>query len=334
MKIVVLTALLAMLSGGLMADREKDLQPAGSWASFPGCVKSCSDFLGCGYSADWIYGVSGYAFIINMFPGTCPSGPTAFENQFLRDNLESLGLRFEAVNSWKGSPDFAEAQQQAFQLAKTTLARGNPAFGWALGILEYYPIKGTDAENYFYADFDGSTQKCRWDSLGTGSDIMLEVYGLSAVKPEADVLDQARQALKFVAEYHADPQKYALAGYTQGPAAYDVWTESLHQGDFDPFGLAYNARVWCEARERARGFLLELKQQLGNERDLSSLDKAAESFGAVAAALEGICGLYRFPPQGEDFTPEHADKAAALLNQAKLAELEGVEQLRQFASKL
>ncbi len=34
--------------------------------------------------ADWICGISGYAFFLNIHPELCPSGPTAFDNGFLK----------------------------------------------------------------------------------------------------------------------------------------------------------------------------------------------------------------------------------------------------------
>ncbi len=331
MKKCALFFLLLCLLGGLMAQPQMQIKPVPAWSSFLGCIAGCSDYLECGYSPDWIWGVTGYAFLMNIFPGVCPSGPTAFDNSFLKENAKNLGLLFQETIASKNDPNFSAQQKAAFDQVKAALAKNLPSFAFELGIEEYYLIMGTDETGYLYADFDGQSKHCDWDSLGVSEIGMLEVITVERANSFPEARSQVKGALDFFRAYQSDPAKYALPKYTMGLPAYDVWIRSLEEGEVDQLGLPYNSRIWCEARYRAAAFLNEIREKLGAGYDYASLDQASQNYEKVAEALEGLCGLYAFPPNPEDFTPENAARAVELLSQAKAAETAGVELLLDFA---
>lgn len=333
MKKLLLVLLITLCLGGLMAQMEKELKPVMAWSSFIGCTKSCSDYLGFDYSLPWISGVSGYAFLLNIDPGLCPSGPTAFDNGFMKKNLEYLGLQFEVLAFNKYEGDLKANQKQAFEQVQKALKAKQPVFGWELGMPEYYLIAGADEKGYQYFDFDGSILTCPWDSVATSEIGMGEFCILSAAKaPEPR--EQIKNALTFFRDYQNDPQGFALEGYTMGPKAYDLWIAALKEAKFNPFGLAYNTQVWAEARNSAKAFLFEARQKLGKDKKYPALDKAITNFGEVSDALGQVGKLYPFPPMNDKLVPENAAKAIDLLNKARDAELSGIKAVLEFADTL
>ncbi|MFO8144632.1 MAG: hypothetical protein R6T89_02700 [Candidatus Syntrophosphaera sp.] len=334
MKRILLILAILVLLGGLMAQMQESIKPIYAWSSFMGCVKACADHLGCGHSTNWLYGVTGYAFIMNIHPVVCPSGPTAFDNSFLIGNAGALGLGFDTINFSKRDPDFEKKQREAHAKVQKALGEGIPVFGWELDLPEYYLLAGADSTGYLFFDMDRQIKGCPWEKLGTSEIGMVEIHSLSCLTMENEPLLQVRSALQFLGEYHSDPQKYALEGYTQGTAGYDVWIEAMQNGETDPLGLPYNARVWHEARSHAVGFLMEIKVKLGENLDYSSLDEAIKCFGEVVASLEEICNIYPFPPTGEDLTPENLARSIELLREAKNSESRGISHLLGFAEQL
>lgn len=318
-----------------MAQTDERMKPFPAWSSFMGCTKSCADWLGIDHSPDWIWGVSGYAFLLNMHPTLCPSSPTAFDNSFLKNNAEALGLGFQAIIFTKGDPNFAEKQKEALEYTRQALERKQPVFGLELNIPEYYLITGTDETGYRYIDMDGQTKTCPWEKLGTSDIGLVEINMIAKAEQNLSVADQVRSALKFLAAYQADPASYALPGYTMGLGAYDVWIGALRKDAPDPFGLTYNARVWGEARSGALGFLQEIKSKLGARDDYALLDSAILHFSSVEQAFREINGLFHsFPPNPEEHTKENFQRAAELLTQARDAEQAGIKALLDWGEGL
>jgi len=328
----ILAFILAL--GGIMAQMQDKIKPVGAWASFLGCTQACSNYLGEGHSAHWLWGVSGYAFLINIHPELCPSGPTAFDNSFLKSNAAALGLQFESIVFNKYEDEFAPKQQEAHARVKQALENDVPVFGWELGIPEYYLLAGTDDKGYLYFDFDSSVKHCPLDSIATSGIGMAEFNLLSPTGASVEPLDQIKSALKFLQDYHSHPEQFALPGYTMGNAAYGVWITALEEGKADPFGLAYNSNVWAEARSHALGFIREMKGKLSVSHDTSLLDNAISDFGIVSSDLNQLCQIYHFPPREGDQTPENAAVAIQLLMQARAAEESGIQALLRFASQL
>jgi hypothetical protein len=333
MKKLLFILILAAGMGGAMAQMQDKIKPVGAWSSFTGCTKACSDYLGFEYPLSWISGVTGYAFILNMHPEVCPSGPTAFDHGFLKQNAEALGLRFRTTDFTKWEGDLEARQREAFENVKKELAAGHPAFGWELGLPEYYLIAGTNEKGYEYFDFDGSVKTCPWDSVATSEIGMAEFCFLDKAAPQ-DELRQLKSALEFLGDYTADPARYAIEGYTMGPAAYDLWIKALKEGKTDPWGMGYNTQVWAEARWNARAFLAQAKKRLGEERGLDALDLAIARYEEVAEALNQVSEIYGFPPREEDHSTENAAKAAELLARARDAEKAGIKALLELKEKL
>lgn len=57
----------------------KNLRWVPRWASHVGCIKGCLNYLGVKVSDAWLFGATGHAFVLNISPGLCPSGPTDWD---------------------------------------------------------------------------------------------------------------------------------------------------------------------------------------------------------------------------------------------------------------
>ncbi len=333
MKKLFLVSLLLACLGVMMAQMQDKLKQEQAWGSFIGCTKACSDYLGYYYSRDWICGISGYAFFLNIHPELCPSGPTAFDSGFLKQNLESLGLDFDVINFSAGDGDLESWQQKAFEQVKLALQADHPVFAWELDIPEYYLIAGTDDKGYQFFDFDGKLKHCAWDKIATSEIGMAEFCILKKGKV-LDTREQVKTLLEFLDGYQTDASSKIISGYSMGSDAYDVWLKAMQEGEFNPWGLAYNTQVWSEARHSAVGFLQELRQALGKDKKYKALDQAIASYESVANAMQQINLLYPFPPQKEGLSAEDGAKITEYLKQAQKAETEGLQALLELRNNL
>lgn len=330
----LLILILAIIALSCLFAQEGELKPVGAWSSFMGNTIACSNYLGYDYSSAWIYGVTGYAFLLNMHSTVCPSSPTAFDNGILKRNAMYLGLEFDTIDFAKNDPELASRQLNALQRVETALAEGKPAFGWELGIPEYYLIASTDSTGYFYFDFDGSLKHCPYQKIATSEIGMAEFNLLSRAAVRPDALSQVRNAISFTAFLEENSSSLALPGYSMGNKGYDAWINALAQDKANKFGMAYNAHVWTEARLYAVMFLNEIPGKLGSDYNYSALKKAAKQYKKAAAALTSVCALYPFPPRDEVITPAQKNKSVKLLKQAQQAELKGMTYLKQFGKEI
>jgi len=132
--------------------KPENLKWSPKWVSHLGCVKGCLDYLGIDMTDAWLYGGTGYAFIIDISADSCPSGPTAWMTKMLFDGGINLGYRFEMVMGWKqGTADFQKLQAEAWEFTKTNIDEGSPVYGWELAIPEFYVVNGYDQVGYYYS---------------------------------------------------------------------------------------------------------------------------------------------------------------------------------------
>ena len=64
-----------------MGKRLENLRSIVLWVSYIRCIKGCLNYLKMDVSTAWLFGATGYAFIINIPEGLDVSGPTALNHQ-------------------------------------------------------------------------------------------------------------------------------------------------------------------------------------------------------------------------------------------------------------
>lgn len=305
------------------------------WVSHMGCIKSGLDYLGVGISRPWLYGGTGHAFIINMYKDACPSGPTAWNTRMLFHLAPNLGYSAEGIKQWKDdSRLFAKKQKEAWDLVRASIDQGLPCYGWQMEHPDFYLIHGYDKTGYYYSGCEHSEVQgpLPWRELGTWDVTMVEVYRIEPQDP-APVDETVKSALTLAIRYAEHPEESILPGYSSGPAAYDIWAESIEAGTACRDGHAYNADVWLECREMAVDFLKEAKTKLPGRCD-AEFDNALNQYAIIRDKLAVVRDLC---PQRQDADWEstlQSDKIAALLREVGVEERKGLECLKGIAAGL
>jgi len=76
-----------------------------------GCLVACAEYLGVGASPAWIYGCTGFAFVINVGEDLCPSGPSAWADHKLLPLAANAGLRVKGYLATKKHKDFSDRRR-------------------------------------------------------------------------------------------------------------------------------------------------------------------------------------------------------------------------------
>ncbi|MHC4520430.1 MAG: hypothetical protein ACYTAS_17725, partial [Planctomycetota bacterium] len=169
------------------------------WASHVGCVKGCLNYLKRDVSDAWLFGATGHAFVLNISPGLCPSGPTDWDTSgFLRLG-RNVGYRVEKVDEYcPKEPDRREAQERAWDHVRRSIDDGLPCYGWELDIPEYFVIFGYDKTGYYISgpECDEGAGPIPWRNLGTSAIGCVLVASVQRTGP-ADVRQTVRDAFSY-----------------------------------------------------------------------------------------------------------------------------------------
>jgi hypothetical protein len=308
-----------------------------SWVSQLGCLKGCLDYLGLEMSMGWLFGGTGHALILNIGEDACPSGPTAWKSTMLSELGQNLGYQTSGVFGIKYDQDLDALQKRAWDFVRAAIDEGLPCYGWELEIPEFYVIYGYDDDGYYYSGTecdDGKGPK-RWSELGDTGIGIVELYSVKP-GPVADDRTIVREALSFALEHAEGPGKYIFPDYKAGPEGYDLWIKGVEAGTATRMGMAYNASVWATCRRHGVAFLQEARSRTGAGMD-PLFDQAIVHYQEVWGALKSLAELYPFDENRSE-APIGVDavsaQAASLLNQAKEAEVNGLEFLDRITKAL
>lgn len=307
------------------------------WVTHLGCVKGCLDYLGVEVTDAWLYGGSGYAFILNISKDSCPSGPTAWKTMMLFQQGRNLGYEIEGVFGSKYHQDLNALQQEAWDYARGSIDDGFPVYAWEMEIPEYYVIFGYDKMGYYYsgpAADEGKGPK-PWGELGNTDIGLVELYSVKPVeaKPAVDVVKSSFQK---VLKHASNPPDWIFEKYRSGVKGFDLWIEGLEGGLANRFGMGYNAEVWLECRKYAVDFLKEAKEQLNGEAE-PLFKQAIHHYQVVADQIELVSQAYPWIPEGGPSTipvDDVCQEAVANLRTARQAEADGLQTLEEIEKLL
>ncbi|MFH0765722.1 MAG: hypothetical protein V2A61_04810 [Calditrichota bacterium] len=303
------------------------------WVSHLGCIQGCLKYLGREVSDGWLFGVSGHAFLLNIHPQVCPSGPTAWRKERFLQLLDNLGIAHKSLVAHVSQKNFNERQEHVWQWTRRWIDEGLPCFGWELGVPEYYVIRGYNEAGYLYEGCDGREPGTKpWNELGVSDIGILEVHFVQPADPPDD-LAAVRDALYFDLEFSTSPAAWLFPEYRAGVEGFDLWINALRENRALTFGVAYNAAVWEECRRNGAAFLEEAVRRLPGKCDELFLQAAAD-YRAVAAALAEVKNLHPFPPLGEELDLQTAAATIEPLIQAREAEARGLKKLGEIVNKL
>lgn len=284
-----------------------------------------------------VMGLTGYAFRMNIDPVQIHvAGPTSMPGGYiLRRNLANLG--FITNMGEAAAPVSPEHAQQTIALVQKSVDQGVPAIVFDLFIPEFGLIYGYDDEKQLFHAKDVSK-----DGTITYQQFVETKIGVLFLVTISDSLphskyEMLRMALEMIID-HAQGKEWNHVfkdRFVMGLAGYDTWIEVMRRRNADEFGNAYNTTVIADAREFAAEFLRRLVLQWDgtNFVERTVREKAAEAavhYQVVAEAFGELRDMFPFPEGGKPKTPEAADRAIALLQKAKQAEIKGEKILEQL----
>jgi len=307
------------------------------WMTEVGCLKGCLAHLGVEITWPHLYGLTAHAFVINMHEVVCPSSPTAWLSaDLVAALLPNLGAQVEFAMGGTPAGNLAEAQANAWEMARRYLDAGLPVYGWELGVPEFYVVYGYDHIGYYYRGpgFEDGAGPKPWQELGNTEIGVVCVGGLKPC-PRSTTRAALADALDVAARFAEPDNPWRLPNYTTGPAAFEVWANALASGIANEFGHRYCAAVWAEARHNAVRFLTELAEGLEGEAGEAAAEALA-AYRRVNVLLGTVSQEHIYLPPGQiamDVTLQSAE-SAHMLRQAGEAEAEGLQGLRRLAEAL
>lgn len=301
---------------GSMVPMEVSWTPG--WLTWVSATTSCLGALGVDCDQADVAGLSGYAFVLNVHTGLCPSGPTAFDWRPLTEGVFFLG-RTTRDYGGPGSDLLG-----GYEFAAEEIAAGRPCVIWGAYVPEFAVAIGVEDGAFLvksHREVTGEPQPpipCE-DLQAPGGAYCLAFPTGSPTDWEAGDRHAVRRAKELLLS-ESPPGNYGF-----GLAGYDVWVAALDGNRADAFGNAYNAHCWAEGRRFAHEFLSRVARR---DPDLAGpVGRAAEAFGAVAAALHEVATLFPFPQGGAIGEESVRAKAAEHLQAAKAAEARAAEAL-------
>jgi CubicO group peptidase (beta-lactamase class C family) len=311
------------------------------WHAMVGCIKGCLNYLNIKISDAWLYGATGYAFILNMHENVIPFSVGRWNKEMVYTLGENLGYKTEHV--WSNNPpgDFQTKQKLAWDKVREAIDNGYPCYGFPLhSIPEFYVIFGYDENGYYYKGVEcelGNGPKL-WQDIGKSNNDYFEIH---FIKPSEQSSDHktVKDALQFAIDHSKSPEKWINPEYKSGPAGYDLWINALQQGKADGFGTAFNAAVWAECRGYAVPFLKEAKTRLSPEL-YSYFDQAITHYETASANLSKVSEVFPcFSASAAQRDANVKDKdrcqqAIEYLITARDADQAGLKVLEQIVEKL
>jgi len=305
-----------------------------------GCIKACLNYMKKPVSDAWLYGATGYAFLINIHEKVYSYSVGAFNKDEFYRLGKNIGYQTENIRSEKSLGDFRSQQLRAWEAVRQAIDNGDPCYGYPLHTIpEIYMIHGYNQCGYFFngPGCESGDGPKLWTELGLPD----QYFDIHVVKshetapPEKTI----RDALHFVIEFSADTNTWISHEYKAGPAAYDQWIHALRLGHADAFGTAFNALVWSECRSYAVPFLTEAKGLVRSDlhayfdEAIRHYQMSAENLLKVAALFPcfNVSSLQRETNLKEK---ERCNMAIIYLLTAKEEEIRGLAALKKIVSEL
>jgi hypothetical protein len=283
------------------------LAPPAAWASYVGATSSVlkSRKLKCD-NAD-VAGMSGYAFLVNVHPELCPSGPTVFDWEMLVEGTAALGLDVQLVTAPRQAEDDARLAAELFEKVKAEIDAGRCCVVWgATCAPEFAVVYGYQGNCYLVRSYRTVRRGCT-RVLGPGEALedpvpfdRLEAPGCFGVflfgeTTKRDAARADRSAVTRAVQLLRDRHPCYDPAYRHGSVAFKVWAEALEKspGKVNVFGNAYNAIVYQELQGLAGEFCGRLAKR--HRSAAGQLEKAAAELAKSGQNIERVCRLFPFP---------------------------------------
>ena len=196
----------------------------------------------------------------------------------LFNQANHIGYDVSGVFGFKTDENFPEIQRKAFENTKKAIEDGIPTYGWELEIPEYYVVNGYEDDAYHYSGAKFKPyEPLKWDKLATSDIGVLELYQITPHTPSDD-LTTVKNAFLKVFKHIDNSEGWIFDKYASGPAAFDLWIDSIKNQNADLHGNAYNAQVWAECRMHAVEFIIDAKESASIRKSVKTSIRAIYDF--------------------------------------------------------
>jgi hypothetical protein len=302
------------------------------WLSWVGAARGCLNALGVACDNVDVAGQSGYAFRIQIHDQLCPSGPTMLPWDSLPIGVRRLGrstLVYTGsechAGEWKNERTRRHCAE-AFELVRREIDAGRPCVIWGAYIPEAAVCIGYEGDHYLVDSCRRHTGQqqppIRFDELDAPGGLYVLAFPTETRMPQ----ESADREAIWDAVNAMSWQMYEGDDWSAGAAAYDRWARSLvERKDVIPFGNAYNAQCWAEARQCAERYV---ERVAARTLHVPLLREAQRAFKRSADALEGVAKLFPFPGNVNDLSDANRRAAAEALRDAKVGDVAALAALQ------
>lgn len=323
---------------GIVHDR---LSTAGFNVSQLGCMKGCADFLGISVSNEWLFGITGQAFLLTVDRGIGGIGQdrSFLISEKIRKLAGNAGIKVHCL----AGPANTDIVGHAWDQIRSALEKGKPCYAWEIELLgEYGIIYGFNKDGYLVKGWHGAHGPIDWRSIGTTDTNGNTLSGhlelcLVEQGEKIDDLAAIREGIDFALEQLRHSNEMSAQGLVTGVEAYDEWIRSLLAGEATGFGTCYHASVWRECRYLAVKFLLnEVVHRLNDLDAKEEAYQAAKHYRKVYEQLDMIYSeLFPWPQPREAIKDKQAiHDAVQCLTHAREAEQLAIQSLKLLSNKL
>jgi AraC-like DNA-binding protein len=240
-----------------------NLKQASFNTTLMGCLKGASDYFDNDWSAAMLYGLTGHAFMINIHKELCPSGPYAWKKDRFFELLEGLGIKKSAEYTTLKGAEQGE-RDTIEQKLKKHMEEGDLLI---LDFLEHQLASGFDENGLLMLQPWGGKSPTELPAITFGTwrecfdrDDWVHFTAVSHTSTRKSVTKAAQDALSYVVELYASPERFQFDGFRVGLGAYEAWIECVKKGMGASQGNWWNAEVWSECRWFAAEFFKELSE--------------------------------------------------------------------------
>ncbi|HEU5138691.1 MAG TPA: hypothetical protein VFT51_01865 [Bacillales bacterium] len=318
-----------------------------------GSLKASLDFLGIDVSEDWLYGMTGIAFLIVTDEKVSTDAVAyGYEPGMVFRLAENLGIRVKGIHRVEDPHDREGLIQSAWSQARRAIDSGYPCFSFELEEQhEHAIVFGYNETGYLtHGWHQRGTRSIPWELLGQSmcpcercedqrnkSNVVptksfIDLHWVEP-GPKEDPARAFEQMLSFVLAVSFE-RLWVYRGFDGGSSAYDHLIQAVEEGTAIGKHIGYNLSAWSEARSHAPGFLEQVHEHLEGNAD-GSLDRATAAYRDVAELLEEASELYPWrQPMEPVGVNETSRKAAALLKREKDAEINVLDALKELHNTL
>lgn len=249
-------------------------------------LKGVADYYRLDISDVMLTGLSGHAFLMNIHPELCPSGPYIWNFEDYVRLVRNVGLEIEQLG-FCDSNTSREDREKLEDALRDRLDKGIPCamVNMENQLIIGYDEKGFDLIQPWGSDCEGMTPNRLtfgdWTELGNEIHLCFTSYHPVQSIAERDAIIAS---LNYALNLYKNPDGHTYPPYAVGKNAYTNWITALKNGKANPHGAWWNAMVWFECRKTAALFFREIATKYPPTFELAMV--LSEEFEEIADSLK------------------------------------------------